>query len=161
MLKIRRLLGRLIFNMGIAIPGKTVFLIETAPSFLFVLFVKYIQCRVKRPISQIPECISHNAPFRIEICTFLCCFQWKIVEYGTGVIWDLWIRYVTFSVRFVVIVSQAIIVIKLRSCFPKYMYHPFHKRIVISPASHRRILILPSDDEIKLPPSLVTFCKIQ
>ena len=32
MLKIRRPLGRLIFNMGIAIPGKTVFLIETSPS---------------------------------------------------------------------------------------------------------------------------------
>ena len=32
MLKIRRPLGRLIFNMGMAIPGKTVFLIETAPS---------------------------------------------------------------------------------------------------------------------------------
>ena len=32
MLKIRRPLGRLIFNMGVAIPGKTVFLIETAPS---------------------------------------------------------------------------------------------------------------------------------
>ena len=32
MLKIRRPLGRLIFNMGIAIPGKIVFLIETAPS---------------------------------------------------------------------------------------------------------------------------------
>ena len=32
MLKIRRPLGRLIFNMGIAIPGKTVFFIETAPS---------------------------------------------------------------------------------------------------------------------------------
>ena len=31
MLKIRRPLGRLIFNMGIAILGKTVFLIETAP----------------------------------------------------------------------------------------------------------------------------------
>ena len=31
MLKIRRPLGRLIFNMGIAIAGKTVFLIETAP----------------------------------------------------------------------------------------------------------------------------------
>ena len=31
MLKIRRPLGRLIFNMGIAIPGKTVLLIETAP----------------------------------------------------------------------------------------------------------------------------------
>ena len=34
MLKIRRPLGRLIFNMGIAIPGKTVFLIETAPWML-------------------------------------------------------------------------------------------------------------------------------
>ena len=34
MLKIRRPLGRLIFNMGIAIPGKTVFLIETAPWYL-------------------------------------------------------------------------------------------------------------------------------
>ena len=33
MLKIRRPLGRLIFNMGIAIPGKTVFLIETVPWF--------------------------------------------------------------------------------------------------------------------------------
>ena len=31
MLKIRQPLGRLIFKMGIAIPGKTVFLIETAP----------------------------------------------------------------------------------------------------------------------------------
>ena len=30
MLKIRRPLGRLIFNMGIAIPGKTVFFIKTA-----------------------------------------------------------------------------------------------------------------------------------
>ena len=34
MLKIRRPLGRLIFNMGIAIPGKTVFLIETAPCMI-------------------------------------------------------------------------------------------------------------------------------
>ena len=33
MLKIRRPLGRLIFNMGIAIPRKTVFLIETAPCY--------------------------------------------------------------------------------------------------------------------------------
>ena len=35
MLKIRRPLGRLIFNMGIATPGKTVFLIEAAPWYLF------------------------------------------------------------------------------------------------------------------------------
>ena len=33
MLKIRRPVGRLIFNMGIAIPSKTVFLIETAPCY--------------------------------------------------------------------------------------------------------------------------------
>ena len=35
MLKIRRPKGRLIFNMGITIPGKTVFLIETAPRSLY------------------------------------------------------------------------------------------------------------------------------
>ena len=42
MLKIRRPLGRLIFNMGIAIPGKTVFLIETAPRALFDAKPPYI-----------------------------------------------------------------------------------------------------------------------
>ena len=43
MLKIRRPLGRLIFNMGIAIPGKTVFLIETAPwSYLDNIFEYWI-----------------------------------------------------------------------------------------------------------------------
>ena len=36
MLKIRRPLGRLIFNMGIAIPGKTFFLIETAPRIQYL-----------------------------------------------------------------------------------------------------------------------------
>ena len=41
MLKIRRPLGRLIFNMGIAIPGKTIFLIETAPSFLLSHCLKW------------------------------------------------------------------------------------------------------------------------
>ena len=34
MLKIRRPTGRLIFNMGIPIPGKTVFYIETGPRYL-------------------------------------------------------------------------------------------------------------------------------
>ena len=42
MLKIRRPLGRLIFNMGIAIPGKTVFLIETAPRWKLNQF--YCSC---------------------------------------------------------------------------------------------------------------------
>ena len=40
MLKIRRPLGRLIFNMGIAIPGKTVFLIETDPRYFISLYQK-------------------------------------------------------------------------------------------------------------------------
>ena len=42
--------------------------------------------------SQIPErtcSISHNAPFRTEMCTFLCS-EWSIVGYGTGAFWDLW-----------------------------------------------------------------------
>ena len=39
MLKIRRPLGRLIFNMGIAIPGKTVFLIETAPRLRWIMLL--------------------------------------------------------------------------------------------------------------------------
>ena len=42
MLKIRRPLGRLIFNMGIAIPGKTVFLIETAPWTTFLMFEYFL-----------------------------------------------------------------------------------------------------------------------
>ena len=44
MLKIRRPLGRLIFNMGIAIPGKTVFLIETAPWTFVNIFLKHGFC---------------------------------------------------------------------------------------------------------------------
>ena len=43
MLKIRRPLGRLIFNMAIAIPGKTVFLIEAAPRLSKQLY-KYWWC---------------------------------------------------------------------------------------------------------------------
>ena len=50
MLKIRRPLGRLIFNMGIAIPGKTVFLIETAPRivpWLRAWHDNYVEPRIK------------------------------------------------------------------------------------------------------------------
>ena len=48
MLKIRRPLGRLIFNMGIAIPGETVFLIETAPRLhiLSSYFRRCVVCKV-------------------------------------------------------------------------------------------------------------------
>ena len=60
MLKIRRPLGRLIFNMGIAIPGKTVFLIETAPR-------------------------SHCAELAVPISTI-----WKIVDIGHGRLMKSW-----------------------------------------------------------------------
>ena len=56
MLKIRRPLGRLIFNMGIAIPGETVFLIETAPRHL---------------ADGIVECIFHNENFGISKLNFI------------------------------------------------------------------------------------------
>ena len=65
MLKIRRPLGRLIFNMGIAIPGKTVFLIETAPWYR----------RVRRPRAYCPALIllsylTTNCSLHFEIDTF-------------------------------------------------------------------------------------------
>ena len=55
MLKIRRPLGRLIFNMGIAIPGKTVFLIETAPRWLHCQYFLHVcHCDAREYISNWP-----------------------------------------------------------------------------------------------------------
>ena len=51
MLKIRRPLGRLIFNMGIAIPGKTVFLIETAPWGRFKNAYELLDIRARKDIN--------------------------------------------------------------------------------------------------------------
>ena len=66
MLKIRRPLGRLIFNMGIAIPGKTVFLIETAPWFNYeslywtMGFIWSCQTSVKlKNVSHDAKCHQH------------------------------------------------------------------------------------------------------
>ena len=92
MLKIRRPLGRLIFNMGIAIPGKTVFLIETAPSFPLKStwlseFVSnnFLQCEqlkkrctylshwpIDRPISQISHCTTGLFKHKRNICELNC-----------------------------------------------------------------------------------------
>ena len=67
MLKIRRPTGRLIFNMGIPIPGKTVFYIETGPWTLTHLFFSYqtnvkhytllykIGCKLSDILQNIPE----------------------------------------------------------------------------------------------------------
>ena len=63
MLKIRRPLGRLIFNMGIAIPGKTVFLIETAPRDLSrILYQRLLSVRVFWNILIEICCSAYTAP---------------------------------------------------------------------------------------------------
>ena len=62
MLKIRRPLGRLIFNMGIAIPGKTVFLIETAP------WVQYIDSNDKYFCSFTEHMLLHNIYSNTMMC---------------------------------------------------------------------------------------------
>ena len=62
MLKIRRPLGRLIFNMGIAIPGKTVFLIETAPRAPFQYPTRRLMLRSRESRSrEIGSLIYHMA----------------------------------------------------------------------------------------------------
>ena len=62
MLKIRRPLGRLIFNMGIAIPGKTVFLIETAP-WAFIRF-RGLQIKNTSFSAEIVDLeVQYNTPF--------------------------------------------------------------------------------------------------
>ena len=65
MLKIRRPLGRLIFNMGIAIPGKTVFLIETAPWAPFQNPIRRLIVR-SRKVSKARHRMS-KWPYRFEI----------------------------------------------------------------------------------------------
>ena len=53
MLKIRRPTGRLIFNMGIPIPGKTVFYIETGPWYFYMLqeiILQLIASNKPRPV---------------------------------------------------------------------------------------------------------------
>ena len=57
MLKIRRPLGRLIFNMGIATPGKTVFLIETAP------WKQYGYCSTRLCTTFYPLCSPRFVPW--------------------------------------------------------------------------------------------------
>ena len=78
MLKIRRPLGRLIFNMGIAIPGKTVFLIETASSYVDISFNE-----IKSDPSRYPpnlKTIAYTFLFYMDHCLsiiqiFICYIQ--------------------------------------------------------------------------------------
>ena len=68
MLKIRRPLGRLIFNMGIAIPGKTVFLIETAPWWLLETKPFFrVHCQIKD--QKIADCNNYTFEHSKQIWT--------------------------------------------------------------------------------------------
>ena len=83
MLKIRRPLGRLIFNMGIAIPGKTVFLIETAPCFwpsipyIFLLDIQHSRfpvCSKKSTLNIMPPTLS--TVLHDTICRVYTKYSW-------------------------------------------------------------------------------------
>ena len=73
MLKIRRPLGRLLFNMGIAIPGKTVFLIETAPwrqiddKPLYEPIMAYIY---------FIDGYMRYSPLKLMCAAYICIFIW-------------------------------------------------------------------------------------
>ena len=83
MLKIRRPLGRLIFNMGIAIPGKTVFLIETAP-----------WCLLQKNLTYMPilACM-HIYAKPIQIFAYSSMFKWMYIgnTYTLCLLWLWWI----------------------------------------------------------------------
>ena len=71
MLKIRRPLGRLIFNMGIAIPGKTVFLIETAPRCFKTWHKKpsglWLVEMVEEALLQVPGCLPQDLLHQVPV----------------------------------------------------------------------------------------------
>ena len=99
MLKIRRPLGRLIFNMGIAIPGKTVFLIETAPllpgspmkttlinlqHFLLIAFLAATKQLYKWYFPSV--CLSVCPSVRLSVTPFSPCSHHRIIMKFSGVI---------------------------------------------------------------------------
>ena len=88
MLKIRRPLGRLIFNMGIAIPGKTVFLIETGPWSLVIWItlangqelLGFLCCQPEQTVEQTAKLLvrlhdAHMASLYISV--------------QNGILWDI------------------------------------------------------------------------
>ena len=85
MLKIRRPLGRLIFNMGIAIPGKTVFLIEMAPWGKWGLTSDYSP---DVGSSHWSVCLHHDA-----ISPRTHCLRYFLTQRGSWfLIWVLYLR---------------------------------------------------------------------
>ena len=74
----------------------TLYILKISLGLTWMVIAGFI--KKNRPFSQIPECtcsISHNAPLRTEMCTFL--FSMEHCGYGTGAFWDLWIRSIGWS----------------------------------------------------------------
>ena len=115
MLKIRRPLGRLIFNVGIAIPGKTVFLIETAPRwFPCNWWVHFLTKRTHHDsmkfswrcvdwsinlsrMIQDPRNIFENVACKMPTFLFRvqCVNAWNMIVskvFGTIIVWGEWVR---------------------------------------------------------------------
>ena len=76
MLKIRRLLGRLIFNMGIAIPGKTVFLIEMAPRSLTYTRISRTSFQPWTGPYISTQVVSRDSPASCLVCLHQPSFQY-------------------------------------------------------------------------------------
>ena len=74
MLKIRRPLGRLIFNMGIAIPGKTVFLIETAPRQTSLWIYRHSSYVMLVAITGTTILVPHDDVIKMETFSALLAF---------------------------------------------------------------------------------------
>ena len=98
MLKIRRPLGRLIFNMGIAIPGKTVFLIETAPWVLCIKLYSGEQGSIlthwgRDKMDAIWQTMLSNALFWVKMLEFRLKFHWSLFLRVQLTIFQHWFWY--------------------------------------------------------------------
>ena len=117
MLKIRRPLGRRIFNMGIAIPGKTVFLIETAPWIsgkLFTFSLAYLPTghgpSVKNGMTSAARVSYCKKHYRLFVsCTVVASlvikdpqldFKWRFdIQWINGIALLLAIRFMVMAVE--------------------------------------------------------------
>ena len=92
MLKIRRPLGRLIFNMGIAIPVKTVFLIETAPRSGRVI-QSWVHVPPERSVVTIRPYITVKMPLKpgAHWLTLIVLYAWLPIHSPTST--TVWLNH--------------------------------------------------------------------
>ena len=98
MLKIRRPTGRLIFNMGIPIPGKTVFYIETGPWFLsfWMLSHQLFSPSVVRLTCSSFLSLTSSLFYSLICVFFLFDFLFKSFDFSFGSLGILFIPVVVF-----------------------------------------------------------------